>query len=288
MKRFGFILLFTILSLGSFAQYYPMVEENKVWSVASNFRDINTRFYKLEGDTVIEDITYKKLIVSYDSLQQVWSYQGAMRENENHQVFYREYLWDEESLIYDFTPLPVGQDTLYYINSCDIYLAVDAIDSVQLLNGEFRKRYHFYNDQWIEGIGSTMGPLGVYTANCTADIYEQLNCYTRNDTLLYQSPGFASGNCYIHITSVRKLDKVDNITLLPNPVQSTAVLHSPVQLDGCNLTVHTLTGNLLRTFDGLHNNEFVFDRSGLRAGIYLLKLSKGNELIGIGKVMVID
>lgn len=93
-------------------------------------------------------------------------------------------------------PLPVGQTVILY--DFDLHVGdtvswrpapnvVLAIDSIQLNDGSWRRRFQFETDQyytWIEGIGSSLGLFNSY-AKPILDIGCALHCFRDNGVLKY-------------------------------------------------------------------------------------------------------
>jgi hypothetical protein len=52
-----------------------------------NFGPCYTYLYKFDGDTLAGGKQYKKLWVTTDSTQTLWTYEGAMREDSTKKVY---------------------------------------------------------------------------------------------------------------------------------------------------------------------------------------------------------
>ena len=134
--------------------YHPMVVENYSWNVVNlnarpgNAQNIVYQTYseKIEGDTVINDVTYKKLWKSTDAELANYESIGLVREDvENQKVW--AYVGDKEYLIYDFA-CKVG-DTITTLKSLqsakfeieEIKLTIKAIEEIEDLNGVKYNKY---------------------------------------------------------------------------------------------------------------------------------------------------
>ncbi len=74
MKRIALLFLVTIMTMVVWGQsYFPLVEDNKNWSVLHEIFSLPwepttyyTENYKIDGDTIINSMSYKKLFNSND------------------------------------------------------------------------------------------------------------------------------------------------------------------------------------------------------------------------------
>ncbi len=89
------------------------------------------------------------------------------------------------TLLYDFD-LEVG-DTVQWKPQPNV---VQAIDSIQLDNGAWRRTFVFDTNNphfWIEGIGSNFGLLGSFANSQITDISCQLQCFRYNSQVMYST-----------------------------------------------------------------------------------------------------
>lgn len=289
MKTLSLTIMFMLTYFLTSAQTnYPLIKENKVWSEVNclNFGGCETHFYKFQGDTTVGTNLYKKLYISADSSHSSWSLFGAMREELNQKVYFTDLI--DEYLFYDFTLTP-GE--IYYANirGCQFEMTLDSIDSIELLNGETRKRYNFSNwntEQWIEGIGSLKGLLNIGFNMCMSDVYIDLNCFTENDTLKFQNSNFSS--CYYTTVGLAKDIPIENFAISPNPLTTYGILKSTSFLTDCELKIYNTAGKLVRDIPNLSGQEFVIERKDLNSGLYFIQLTKDNNIIGICKMIISD
>ena len=116
-----------------------LVKENARWNVLrTNFFDysMSTISYKFEGDTVVDNQTYKKLWAAYDEDNEFWTIDNLLRETPDGQVFDQD-----NTLHYDFSL--VAGDTIEQIEDMDIscFYIVEQVDTITLLDGSLRKRW---------------------------------------------------------------------------------------------------------------------------------------------------
>ena len=130
-----------------------------------------TMIYQMEGDTIINQQTYTKLVLSYTdySATEKW-YVGALRFTEDKKVHI--YYDNTEYLLYDFD-VQVG-DTLEIFAGVDYYnfhktyphivTSVNTLDDGRLqvlldaiVRDEYANEEEKFSKTWIEGVGSVDG-----------------------------------------------------------------------------------------------------------------------------------
>jgi len=162
------LVFFFILFNGYSGNYIPIVKESNRWNDLTvsygswmKISGVTNTSYKIEGDTSIQSVAYKKLLASTDSLNLIWNNIAFLREDTLQKtVWLRK--GDQEGLIYNFNVKP--GDTFSVFNPLrgnkNNYQVV-RIDSI-LLQSRYRKTYSLTNNNynheiWIEGIGSEFG-----------------------------------------------------------------------------------------------------------------------------------
>ena len=218
MKKVNILLfILTLLSLLTYGQdYYPIVEDDKIWNVLSviyipsdPYYDTTflTVSYKILGDTVIDDIAYKKMYSSNEEYPVNWSFEYFIRENDDKKIWFRRFTEDNENLLYDFS-INVG-DSVIVGHSLDEYLYVDSITTVAINEVPRNKywmssNYDYYSETWIEGIGSNKGI--VWSGSMTiVGGWIWLLCVSDEGELLYMNPNFES--CYMIPTGIAEQQK---------------------------------------------------------------------------------
>ncbi|MBA3648497.1 MAG: hypothetical protein H0W62_08105 [Chitinophagales bacterium] len=257
MKPFYCAIVFLMLTFCAKGQrYYPLVDSGAIWN-----REVRDCYYTggfyscechggkffLDGDTLIQHVLYQQLkfqdlyYYSYTSdnppLNYGYNYAhpitvliGALREDSMKKVWLRLFTYpldncpinlplNHDTLLYDFN-IKIG-DTLQWLNESPV---VTNIDSVQILNGEWRNRISFTNTfiNWIEGIGSLEGLLSPYEIyfECSSG----LTCFRKNDELLYEtlaSSPFSLTSCDSILLTVEYPSPRNFIfTISPNPAST--------------------------------------------------------------------
>ena len=266
--------------------YYPIVQENNEWNVlqviypgTGNPWDTIywTQTYKLTGDTIISEQTYKKVYLSEEEIPTNWEYEGGIREEEE-KVWYFSKYGNGETIIYDFT-IEVG-DTITYLPQP---LVVDSINYREI-NGEDRKHFYLsyleipYTEFWIEGIGSNYGILssggGMGIGGWTWFL-----CMSENGELIYMNPNYNS--CHLISTGFEEI-KNSIIQVYPNPTQDKIKIANIDNIQIESISLVNLKGQNVREFE---KNKTDLDLTGILTGIYLLKLTHANGEI-LKKIMI--
>lgn len=228
------LLTFFLLAISFFPQQITaqsLVQEGLQWNVGAVYWSFppfsETISVKLEGDTLIGALLYKKVYESYDSLNLFWVETGEyIREDEDQKVYFRQDN-EQEILLYDFN-LMVGDTFPIYqgADQCN-FMEVMQIDTITIFNGETRRRWTMESPElnsnyrvtfyWMEGIGSSLGLFRYMTENyCWWEHYPySVLCHYVDDEMVYVSN--QNGVCWL-TTSVRELnEEEDGISVFPNP-----------------------------------------------------------------------
>jgi hypothetical protein len=283
------ITLFLILSLFLLinGRAQSIVDTNKVWyNVEYGFEGAVTTFiFSFKGDTIIDSLLYKKVLFS-DSSASIFNNPIAAREDTiTKQIFF--YYPGVEYLAYDFS---LQQDSTFitYLDGCVIQLGVVFIDTINLLNGEKRKRITLYGssqvEHWIEGIGSMNGLFRVGIDFCYDFKYSHLNCCKENDTIKYHNPNFPS--CNYTTIGINESKNDIKFTISPNPFTTTTQITLPQTYHNIALEVYDLQGKLMLKQQYADCNQIQFNRRGLNPGLYFLKLTLDDRWVETGKIVV--
>lgn len=230
MLRFFTILSLLMFTYNSNAQTYvpfPTGADTAVWFVHSSYWISGAGYesyynFVTYGDTIFDGLTYTK-IYSGDSNTYPVDYYAAIRE-ENKIIYLRDLddnSWgvnniSSDTILFDFN-VQVG-DIVNWFSFGSGLMEVYSIDSVQVADGTYRKRFDFLDIsggfvsfQVVEGIGSNLGfihiPMvgggGTYT-----------DCYFLNGNFVWT---FRFGDCY---TSTKQINQNSNIKVFPNPTSN--------------------------------------------------------------------
>ena len=298
MRLLIFSALIFSISFGSInaQEFLPIVKEGAVWYQWSaqgtiwdgTYEDTNW-YYEVVGDTVLDSLTYGKLMLVGGGGFWPWvpGCVGGLREDEG-QVFFKsvfdtlsdpnwcfyvESPWmdsldfTDEILIYDFN-LNEG-DTLYG-------RIVNLVDSVDLGDGYDRKRISFgWSDPlWIEGIGSSKGLL---EGHCTEAQSEYvLNCYI-DSSINYPDPCLNN--------SIWESGNEFNWSLTPNPATTSINIEIP-NSERSELVIHNMFGEavLRRRVSGDQQVDVI----GLPPGLYSASLMQNGRSAGSQLLVIIN
>ena len=319
MKKIYLLLFPIILLFGIFTAakaqnnnrndtYYPLVQEGKIWSVLTregaspwNYK-FGTTQMALFGDTLIDDVLYKKMYVSqkeFPKFPQDWTLQNFMREDEDKKVWYKKCSGSEEKLYYDFS-LKIG-DTLPENLAYGIpeKVIVEDITSEIMQNGQERKVWHLtyyncyydfstdtlicnatsYSETWIEGIGSNFGVLEPVSATYVGAV-TYLLCVHKNEELVFNDNEW-DGVCYK--TGSTSINAYENqITIYPNPTKDRLHIEMMPSLHINAISLINIQGQIVRSYKP---NTTQLDVSGIAEGIYFIKISSSEGYI-IKKVLI--
>ena len=242
--------------------YHPLVQENNEWNVLMVIgypydTTYWTMTYKIYGDTIISNQTYKKVYKS-------WEYEGGIREEEQ-KVWYFSKYGNAETQIYDFT-LDVGDTVTFLVDP----MVVDSISYIEI-NGEDRKQIYFspllqFIEHWIEGIGSN---LGILQSGSSAIVGWRtwFLCMSEDGELIYMNPNYSS--CYLNNTEIVEVHN-PKIQVYPNPTSGKINIRNSENVKIESISIIDLNGQNLLEFE---NDINELDLSGFSKGIYLLKLT---------------
>lgn len=274
-------LLLLFSSLQSLqAQYQPFDLDSGRWyafystkggrfgggHVSSNYVRDSVKFY-CEGDTIINAITYKKLMYVGNTesqtvpLSPISGYYGAIRNDVPNKKVYFVTLNGTEFTLYNFN-LNIGDtipETVIFSNP----EPVSHIDSV-LYCSAYHKRYHTASGYYvIEGVGSEHGMFPVKWATS----YGWLMCYQE----------FGNGAC-VDCNIPLSLDSHEQhkLTVFPNPATASVQIEStqPVR----SVDVFDLKGKLVEHVEhwqgaiDLKNQGSYILKITTNSGIFVRKL----------------
>jgi hypothetical protein len=234
----------------------------------------------MEGDTVINNQTYKKLYQSnYGPTVLTKTYFGGMREDSIGRVYIYTatnqsppvtHLQSQtEYLLYDFS-LQVG-DTLQVLNDFNIIQVLSSIDSV-LIDNHYRKLYTFIASgvprDVIEGIGSVKGLF--FPMVYEFEHGQMLACYEDGD-IFWNNPALMGNDCFsVGIDEHRP--ETDLVTIYPVPVSDQLHIDfEDVPRDEIVIQLYDITGRLMREHHQAGQKKITLDVANLAQGTYILK-----------------
>ncbi len=260
-----------LLLIGVQAQSQLLVREGNQWNtvVWPTFNP-NTSSYreKIGEDTIINNLVYHKVYTSNDKQETNWKFNYEYIRQDSMKRVYSKSWNKEEVLLYDFS-LELN-DTFFFKNYCD--QVVTEIDSIQLNNGEFRKRMKMVQTNqfgdfhyWIEGVGSTLTMLN-YVGFCLTDFSLELLCFYSDGELLYpESPP----SCFITATDDPNIPS--QFDIYPNPFTTEFTILSDLAIVQ-RFTLVNLLGHIVLEGEITQPNQLV-ECTHLPSGYYILSLT---------------
>jgi hypothetical protein len=312
MKR-DFILSSLITFLLNFAtwseisaQYHPMPAGEARWDITrcwyfypGGWHD--RYFIEMDGtDTVLNGKVYKKLFhtthhapgTEFDSIYT--HFLGGMREAGKQVFMWSEYLCLDtiERMIYDFNDVGVGDTIFTQVLTNGLTLVVPhivtSVDEVYV-DGSLRRRINlrdenfYFNESWIEGIGSSMGLVYATYWLLTDNSYD-LNCAYEDGHLEYVNPNpayafctppFPESECDSVVSVPRPVPDPPFVRLIPNPVLTTLYLEASPGIQ--TIEIYDLVGT---RWTKMAMTPQV-DVSYLPAGMYILRFSTDSANEGL-------
>ncbi len=300
------LTLLLFISFASTAQENEYFNNQPIWKLTSScsvggFCVQNEVFnYYTNGDTLIDSIEYRQIyykgqgsftwnaggsnmgcIGSYFNIDTVPKF---FLRSLNKQMFVRFPGDTLEQLLYDFN-LNVGDTLPLSYNNYFQEITVSAIDSISTAFG-YRKRFTLAGSTWaqyiVEGIGHSRGliePLKV-PANCTYI----LNCFSLNDSSYFPSLG---ASCNVAI-GINQLSNEAPIHVYPNPFQTSTAFETGKYYPKAQLRLFTTLGEQVPINSRQRDGKLFLERAELSPGIYFYELSSEEQLIGNGKLVIVD
>jgi len=259
--------------------YRPFPQIGGIWSEQFDlWCGFNGYQFKTEGDSVIFGVGQGKKLyyrpnytgsypcptafVSY--INEPWKLLGLLDQSITYKKVYFTRLSDEQlpflmvadsfppinktRLMYDFD-LQAGQQ-LAWKPQPNIF---DHLDSVQIDDGTWRRRYFFRDENgivydqhyWLEGIGGSQGLFTGYINPYYTDVSLQLRCFKDNGILKYSTVG--AENCDSMTVATNEPGAVDAaIQFYPNPNNGAVFLELPEGIPAVDVDIFDVYGRLLQ------------------------------------------
>ena len=286
MKNFLFAILLVISSLGCKAQaysYIPFPTSGMVWNgqiEEGGFGNVGfiDWTYNMGGDTLINNQSYHKIYYLQPPPQLCLFF----REDSAKRIYFisvGDTLATERPL-YDFS-LNAG-DTLF---SDYGFFSVTTVDTPSYFGIPRRtlhiqpccNYYPYSPDMWIEGLGSSVGPIGSLGYTPGGPIGDWLCNITLNNSVAY-----ASSSC--HEVGISELSNT-SISYSPNPASSTLNINLP-DAESRNLHVYNALGQLQLQKNSIAGDQTTtLDINALADGLYFLQVT--NQFGGVNMVRFI-
>ncbi len=213
------------------------------------------------------DLTYFEVLQSATEHGNDWKPTDLLIREADQKIW--KYRPEGEVVLCDFN-LQVND---IFTEESGVELTVTDIDTITLVNGEYRKRLKlecvgFWPVYWIEGIGTTGGLIENF--DCFFDIGTILLCHSQQGILLYQDANY--NTCWLNIVSTKNL-KADSISIFPNPALS------EISIDIQNHQIQKVYAVDLLGSPAYMGNTSPFDITSLPPGYYFLRIEMENKQV---------
>ncbi len=214
------------------------------------------------------DRVYHEVLYSFNEFGTEWANSGVFLREEDDKVWQVDP--DGEFLLYDFS-LVVGDAFDIHIDDGSVVsTVVIGVDSISMVDGSKRKVIlfdsltqgnHLSDNEWIDGIGSTLGFLEL------PDSESVLLCYSEFQELIYDNEDYP--NCWIVATE----DIInEEVSIYPNPASGQLFISTDAQIT--DVVIRSITGDVVFTgpYSGTLDIEYML------SGLYFMELTDVDKL----------
>lgn len=283
-----------LLSNKSMAQdYFPITGENKHWVVIYyeiwGFGNVENIYdYYMNGDTVIENMEYKKvyqreLIITEDlqppftaatNYQLVGLVRDLEEERKVYAIRYVENGWfsecplDEEYLMYDFSA-QIGDD----VDFCTMEPSLTTINHIEettFLGEETRMFNPSDNLPYFEGIGNERG------------LFELMSIYVKEEVFPPYLAYLCSGDDCDVLLGNDELIKSNYVQVSPNPATD-FVQFTLNGIESSKIQIYNLKGELIDELRGISNIQWNCEAES--PGVYFYNVIS-ESILSSGKIIV--
>lgn len=289
------IILFTLLTLNSFSQYFP--DSYAVWNRYQSdiFGTQRNTQYLQNGDTLIGALKYNKLYKSYeqyhfDSLAFSFYnvYNGAVRTDTNlNKVYFIPADSTNDLLLYDFN-LQVGDTIPVWHNEFTQAITVRSIDTIFVNNiglKRFEMKYGIYSDAVygdyiIEGIGSLKDLIHI---DILLEGMKGFLCFT-NELTGFKYPEDCN-NQMLAINGNESNAKYP-ISISPNPCNNYfSISFEGIDIEHLWIEMVDIYGNKVFSTQILDKNQQISTNT-LETGMYVVLIYNNFGIQGTGRIII--
>jgi hypothetical protein len=303
MKKFYFIFLLFLSAYLNGQPYEPMLDSvSNTWYYTLNVIPVRqqqqllpncnytawgsagTTTLTTTGDTIINGLTYLSVLEEQYGNPSADCIYGFLREDTvTRKVYFMDYLFNGEELIYDFS-MGIGDNIQLSFLAGNGYFSsgtftLDSIGTIMIPAG-LRRIFYLNNHsapswmplEWIESTGhpghlvytkSGNFPGGMFNFSCidnvARDFYQQLTCFEHNSQKIYFdscSHAMAVNNwCFYYADScnywnicsgIEEINSISSFQVLPNPANEfiTVAVSANSELNML-FTIYSIDGKLL-------------------------------------------
>jgi hypothetical protein len=282
--------------------YIPLIVPGNQWnelaengSLPPEYQYKRTYITTIGSDTLINNLTYFKLLTAKDALSSEWGITGYIREDFVNQKVYFKPIGKPELLLYDFQ-VQVGDHILSYdyqlqIEPAEILNTVEVIEFVSI-QGKLHKKVtvrstlvgdnpdEFTNHTWIEGIGGTDGLLKSHIPFLLPGNDKlSLLCFFQNEELVYKPVETGIEDCFVwRYTQGTRIENqpvvISDYTVQQNENILTIFSEKQVKLD---VEILNPAGRVLLR-NSSEGNVLQMDISRINRGIYIVRIFADNKI----------
>lgn len=161
--------------------------------------------YKLQGDTIINGLTYERVLFAngYNKKSAddwTWGYYGCIRETANAEVFFIPKNSSKESLLFAFNAQKDDTFNPYVSEeSCTLWLKVKEVSEKEIVLDMYETKDDVYPHRqitWVKGIGMKFGLFMPYDDFSLVGIsFGTLLCAYNGEECVYTSPAGETYGC---------------------------------------------------------------------------------------------
>lgn len=276
--------------------YILLLQQRNQWnelvknpSLPPEYQYEKTYITKIGNDTLINGVSYSKVLTTKDELSAICLNNGYIREDvENQKIYYKPTVNNPEILLYDFNA-QVGDTIQSYDFQANEAIEIVVINKFYELITMHYKRImkvrsmsldgNYIKDHvWIEGIGDIDGLLQstkTYFPSGSEQIF--LHCFLQNNDVSYDSSFFyygavnlSSEDCFVWNEPTIKIQSIptNNINIYPNPVDDILTISSTDNAIS-RIEIFDISGR------NIYNQKYytnTINLSSLSKGVYFLKI----------------
>lgn len=301
LKVFVFLFLqggFSMAQVNDYLQHNPVWQVNSQCAIPYPCIQNQTYNYYVNGDTLLNSLVYKKIYKSGTGYN--WTAQPPPNPCSSNTFSYVDtipsfYLRSagkkmfihvpnniNDTLLYDFD-LNVGDTLPLSYNNFLAETWVSGIDSIATPYG-FRKRFALSGSGWsqylVEGIGHSKGL--VEPMNVPLECGYDLLCFSLNDTAYYPNSG---PTCFLAVGQ-NQFKQNPTIRITPNPADHNGRILFSDAMKQTSIFLVDLRGQKICLTDDFSGQQFNFDFSSLKNGIYLLMVYQNREIKFTQKIII--
>lgn len=292
MKKLLLLCCVFILNVSVAQPYLPILNEGQQWSLGSDTGwGFASTYYHVEGEEIINGTVYKIIIQTNSGTATScrWREEDGVLIELDTNTNTEHFLLDFHLEIGDSFIFPEENESCFYAGSGGWYdrLVVDNI-TTEFIAGEDRKVMYMqgydlqsfsgYEEQWIEGIGSTAGisPAGNYLDW----IYRALVCFENDGETTFFN-GYSQ--CIYDLGIEENL--FPSIVISPNPVSDVSSINFPSEANIDRIQILDISGKILQECK-VDSEYYFINALQFRSGLYFYRVYSENTMLKTDKFII--